>query len=136
MKESGYYPPGAEFDPNAPYNQSDLEEREFDVSVSQTLSKSTTVYTNDFISGYQYQEREWDGDGYCSVTYQEPDDTSNTDWVEAYRKDSKTPLELIVLLKNIVEGNVSIDSMNEWQKKSIIEDCSDWVEDELVICEN
>ena len=24
MKESGWYPPGAEFDPNAPYNQSDV----------------------------------------------------------------------------------------------------------------
>lgn len=26
MKESGYYPPGAEFDPRAPYNQADEEE--------------------------------------------------------------------------------------------------------------
>ena len=25
MKESGWYPPGAEHDPNAPYNQSEIE---------------------------------------------------------------------------------------------------------------
>ena len=28
MRESGYYPPGAEFDPNAPYNQVDPPEIE------------------------------------------------------------------------------------------------------------
>ena len=136
MKESGYYPPGAEFDPDAPYNQSDSEKKEFDVSISQTLSKNTVVYTNDFIHGYQYQEKEWDGDGYCLVTCQEPDDTSETDWVEVYKKENKTPLELIALLKDIMEGKISIDSMYKWQKESIIQDCSDWVEDELVICEN
>ena len=25
MRESGYYPPGAEFDPNAPYNEKGIE---------------------------------------------------------------------------------------------------------------
>ena len=40
MTESGYYPPGAEHDPNAPWNQEELPEREIEVTVSVTLSKS------------------------------------------------------------------------------------------------
>lgn len=135
MRESGYYPPGAD-GPDAPWNQSGPEEREFEVTVSQTLSKSTTVYTNDYIPGGIYQEAEWDGDEMCTVTCQDPDDTSETDWVEAYKSDSKTPLELIALLKDIIEGTVDINKLTTWEKKSIVEDCSDWVEDELVICEN
>lgn len=135
MRESGYYPPGAD-GPDAPWNQSGPEEREFEVTVSQTLSKNTTVYTNDYIPGDIYQEAEWDGDEMCTVTCQDPDDTSETDWVEAYKSDSKTPLELIALLKGIVEGTVDINKLTTREKKSIIEDCSDWVEDELVICED
>lgn len=46
--ESGYYPPGAEHDPNAPYNQVDLPEREIEVLVSVTLSKTVKVRVNDY----------------------------------------------------------------------------------------
>ena len=48
MIESGYYPPGSEFDPNAPYNQSEPEEIEVEVVISQTLSKSTKIITTDY----------------------------------------------------------------------------------------
>ena len=34
MIESGYYPPGAEFDPNAPYNEKELPEKEIELSLS------------------------------------------------------------------------------------------------------
>ena len=30
MRESGYYPPGAEFDPRAPYNQVDEEPKKYE----------------------------------------------------------------------------------------------------------
>lgn len=136
MRESGYYPPGAEFDPNAPWNEEEIPSKDFDVTISQSLSKNTVVTTNDYIKGGYFAEREWDSDGYCTITCVEPDDTSNTDWVEAYKSDSKTPLELIALLKDIIEGRVDINKLTTWEKESIIEDCSNWVEDELVICEN
>ena len=50
MIKSDYYPPGAEFDPNAPYNQSDPEPVEVDVCISQTLHKSTTISTTDYVA--------------------------------------------------------------------------------------
>ena len=43
MIESGYYPPGAEHDPNAPWNQVDPEPRKVEVTVSITLSKTVEV---------------------------------------------------------------------------------------------
>ena len=46
--ESGYYPPGAEFDPRAPYNQVDLPEKEIEVTISVTLSKTVKVTVDDY----------------------------------------------------------------------------------------
>ena len=48
MTESGYYPPGAEHDPNAPWNQVDNPEREIEVTVSVTLSKTVKVRVSDY----------------------------------------------------------------------------------------
>lgn len=42
----GDYPPGAEHDPNAPYNQKEQEPIDINVCVSCTLSKSTTIEGN------------------------------------------------------------------------------------------
>ena len=48
MKESGYYPAGAEFDPNAPYNQPmDVEHKRF---VSLSISYYTTVTGSPYMS--------------------------------------------------------------------------------------
>lgn len=44
---SGYYPPGADT-PDAPWNQEDLPEKEIDVLVSVTLSKTVKVKVNDY----------------------------------------------------------------------------------------
>ena len=48
MTESGYYPPGAEHDPNAPWNQVDNPEKEIEVTVSVTLSKTIKVKVSDY----------------------------------------------------------------------------------------
>lgn len=43
MTSNGNYPAGAQYDPNAPWNQSDIEEKEIEVTISITLSKTTKV---------------------------------------------------------------------------------------------
>ena len=48
MAESGYYPAGAEHDPNAPWNQEDIPEREVEVTVSVTLSKTLKIEVSDY----------------------------------------------------------------------------------------
>ena len=49
MIESGYYPMGAEFDKNAPYNQVEPEPLEIEVTVSVTLSKTMKIKVNDYL---------------------------------------------------------------------------------------
>lgn len=46
---NGNYPIGAQYDPNAPWNEPELKEKEIDVTISITLSKTTkiTVHTLD-----------------------------------------------------------------------------------------
>ena len=49
MKESGYYPAGAEFDPRAPWNEVELPPKEVEVTVSITISKTMKVPVEDYI---------------------------------------------------------------------------------------
>lgn len=48
MRESGYYPPGAEFDPNAPYNQHDPDPVPVIANVTVTLTNDVRVFTEDY----------------------------------------------------------------------------------------
>ena len=133
MRESGYYPPGAEFDPRAPWNEQEVPEKQFDVCISQTLSKSTRVTTNDYVP-----EVDQDEDGYHDYS-----DTSDTDWKEAYGKDHYTPLQLINLFRRHLsdELNSIINKPNQDLKRKkylerLISECSDWAEDETEVVED
>lgn len=53
MRESGYYPAGAEHDPNAPYNQSEPEKMFFDVDMMQTFHIQAKIASIDY-KGYMY----------------------------------------------------------------------------------
>lgn len=46
--ESGFYPPGAEFDPNAPWNETEPKEIGLDVAVTVSLRKRMTLTTNNY----------------------------------------------------------------------------------------
>ena len=58
--ESGYYPPGAEFDPNAPYNQSHLTPITIEVEAYVTYKKVLKVELDDYV----VEEGGVDEDGY------------------------------------------------------------------------
>ena len=91
MIESGYYPPGAEFDPNAPYNQTEPEETEFRVRVIETIERETVVSTADYIPSYD------DGYGYVIP------DTTDTDWDDAYSECYLSVPELIREMASEIE---------------------------------
>lgn len=122
MIESGYYPPGAEFDPRAPWNQYENPEEGFEVTVSQSLSKNTTVFTSDYSLEIDYDE---DG-GYRNI------DTTDTPWKDIYEEDNHTPLQLIGFLKRVLEG----EQITERLKKQLIEECDGWCVDDYEIVEN
>lgn len=109
---------------------------EFQITVSQTLSKNTTVNTNDYIPGEVYSEKEFDGESYYTETYQNSHDTSDTNWRKAYIQEHDTPLYLLGLFKDILECKMNIEDMNEQRRQYLIKECSGWVEDDYEVCED
>ena len=77
MIESGYYPIGAEFDPKAPYNEEIIPDKEVEVTISVTLSKTVKITVNDYTI---------DEEGYC--------DFSECDLHKAVKKQIKLPQQL------------------------------------------
>lgn len=134
MIESGYYPPGAEYDPNAPYNESVIPEKDFEVTCCQTLSRTVNVYTDNYIPGCCGCDYE---DG-VAIGWNDPDDTSNTNWAEEYHdNDHYTPLQLINLFKRALSDELNTilnehpDKKREKYLRHLIEECSDWCEDDI-----
>lgn len=136
MIESGYFPAGAEFDPQAPYNEPLVPNREFGVCISQSLSKNLKVKTNSYVSEKCVEP--WNG--IC----EEKIDTSDTNWAEEYHNDSHyTPLQLIGLFRrhlsdelNVILNTPSKDIKRKKYLEGLIEECSGWIDDETVIMEN
>ena len=95
MRESGYYAPGTEFREDAPWNETTIPERDFDILCSQTLSRSTSVTTDDYLP-------EWDEEaGYTHAN------TADTDWHRVYKENNcKTPIQLIAVLKEVLQRDL------------------------------
>lgn len=105
--ESGYYPPGAEHDPNAPYNQVDQPEKEIEVLVSVTLSKTVKVRVND----YKVVDCGKDDDGY----YFEDIDYSECDLQGAVESQVVLPHEAYPYIKtNTREGSGAYQDLVGW----------------------
>lgn len=135
MSEADYYPAGAYRDPSAPYNQVDVPEKEFDVTCSQTLSKTVSVLTTNYVSGGEWCEYD---DG-ITIGGHDPDDTSDTNWADEYHaNDYHTPLQLIELFKQYLENDLNRmgEVKNERWIKHLIEECSNWTEDETEYVED
>ncbi len=76
------YPPGAEFDPRAPWNQSGPPEKEIEVTVSITLSKTVKVKVDDYTC-----EEEYDDEGHKGLYY----DYSDCDLKQAVKNQIPLP---------------------------------------------
>ena len=135
------YPPGAANDPNAPYNQVDTPEKEFEVTCCQVLSRTVTVVTNDYIPGASGCDYEPDDEGgYCASPWHDDPDTSDTNWAEEYHdNDHYTPIQLIELYKETLKEQLkSWEGMDETSAgkaqirriEHLIEECDGWTEDE------
>ena len=148
---SGYYPAGLTDDtPGCPWSEPDVPEREFEITCSQSLSRTAPVWTNNYIPGACGVDYEPDDEGgYCACGWHDDDDTSDTDWSKEYEENGyHTPLQLIQLLKGYVareaeqyleehkndhlDGKV-LPAEKHWQYKSLlnlIEECDCWTDDE------
>ena len=142
---SGYYPGGlTDFTPGCPWSEPEIPEKEFDVTCSQSLSRTASVWTSNYVPGASGVDYEPDGEGgYCASGWQDDDDTSDTCWSDEYKSNGyKTPLELIDLLKEYLEKDLrdiqrdmlpndrSSKATKARMLKGLIEECECWTEDE------
>ena len=146
MYDNYNYPAGADT-PDAPWNQSDPDDMDFDVTCSQTLSKTVTVTTNNYIPGAEGVDYESDDEGGCYASpWHDNPDTSNTNWAEEYHdNDHYSPIQLIELYKETLkeqlkswEGMDEIPSTKAQVRRieHLIEECEGWTEDETEYVEN
>lgn len=129
MYDNYNFPCGSDT-PNAPWNQPDVPEKEFDVLISQTLSKDTTVSTSDYVPIKTIEPE--------NGVYENYADTENTDWKQAYKDSAYTPLEIIAVTKKIAEElvkNTSKRFAGIWLP-DLIKNCEGWIEDDLEVMEN
>lgn len=85
MKESGYYPQGAEFNSSAPFNEKSKSLVNLEVTISVTLSKTVTIQVEDYI-----EEVEKDEEGFTYVNI----DTSECNLKEAVLNQVNLPQEV------------------------------------------
>ena len=125
------YPPGAAHDPNAPWNQSDPKEKEFDLHCYQTIDKVMPIFSTDYI---EEVDEEYDDEGhkFRTCVYS----TNDIDWAEEFKNNGyHTPLELLGLFKqylNDIQNNTKNANYNPWEIKHLIAECEDWQESETI----
>lgn len=139
MYDNYHYAPGSDT-PDAPWNQVENPEEEFNVTIVETLSKDVTVHT----SNYQF-EKDYDDDSNSMRDYV---DTSDIPWQEEYGKQGCTAIETLIAVKTYLE-EVRLEQLkdlascrmltNEEQKelrvvKDLIEQCSGWKQEEIEFC--
>lgn len=119
------YPPGVSDNTlDAPWNDPVVPEREFEITISQTLSKTVTVTTDNYIPEVDLET----GHVYTN--------TSETDWYEVYEEQHLNIQELLVILKEYATRdlkNTIPDSGKGRELKDIIEACENWIVDDYCI---
>ena len=118
MRESGYYPPGAEFDPNAPYNEHVIPEQDFEVDVEYVLQKKAVKVTTDDYSPEFDEET-----GHVDAN------TEDTDWENAYENSHYTISELLSELESYIKQDLERykgSATKERQLKEMLKDCQGW----------
>lgn len=127
IKRMDNYPPGAANDPNAPYNEVEVPEREFDVTISMSLSRTVQCYTNKYIPEVDEEN------GHLYV------DTSDTPWNEVYGDNHKTIPELLEELKkyiqkdldNLADDETKMDkAFHRRRLEFLLTECDEWTVDE------
>jgi len=126
MNESAYYPAGAYSDPNAPYNETVVPEREFDVTVTVTLTKSETITTVDYSPEFDEET----GGTYAN--------TQDTDWQHEYEENCYTIPNLLNELKNYITADLEKykgSPRTERRLNKMLAACDGWSVEETDITE-
>ena len=127
MRESGYYPPGAEFDPQAPWNEPVIPEQDFEVDVEYVLQKTAVKVTTDDYSPEFDEET-----GHVDAN------TEDTDWENVYENSHYTIPELLSELELYIKQDLERykgSATKERKLKGMLEDCQGWEMYDKSYCE-
>lgn len=112
------YPPGAAHDPNAPYNEPLIPERDFDVEVTITMSKVVTITTDNYVPECD------DEDGHTYAN------TENTEWDKEFENSGHfTIADLLEELKGYVVEDMKTCAPNTGKGahlQRLLLACEDW----------
>lgn len=115
----------------APWNQPEIPEKDFDVTVFQTLRKDTTVTTDDYVPEKTAEPE--------NGTHEVFNNTEDTNWEYAYENDEHyTPLQLIQLFKRYLESELHhTKDVSRFPSflSQLIEECEGWTEEEFEVQE-
>jgi hypothetical protein len=123
------YPPGAANDPRAPYNERPNMETE--VTVKTTLIKETVVETSE---GHYVRESEIEPDGTRStVGFYETDEDLKETFLDAHRSAIQIIRDCEKIAKALLaDGKRFFAGI---YLPTLIDDCDDWEEEEIIISE-
>lgn len=119
LSANSNYPPmsQSEWD-NAPWNETELPDKDFKIDVEFFLrKKNVEVSTDDYIPEYDEE------DGYVYVN------TSETNWNEVYNSNHYTIIELLAELENYIKQDIERykgSKTKERQLNEMLSDCKDW----------
>ena len=114
---SGYYPPGAEYDPDAPYNQEEPPEVLVELTATETLTKTISAYTNKVWRVYDeegYGSYEKDGFDPRDAWDEETDSLETTlskalEEITALRKEAESHIKRLKVLEEALAGWESLE---------------------------
>lgn len=139
MGESGYYPEGAEYDRNAPWNEeSDNEAIDVNITVSYSLSKNTSIPVHHYTSDEWVDYEDETGHTISGCTYKFDD----TNFESEYHNSKELGIpELLEILRNLakekaLEASMIYDkpSIEKWG--NIRKSCEDWIVDDFTVVED
>ena len=109
----------------APFNQTEPPDKEFELTCSQSLSKSFKVTTNMYNPVIEDEPH--------NRIYEEYSDTSDTNWADVFHSNGHfTPIQLIKMLKGYITRDLTYgDSRySEDFLNNLLEECDKWTIDE------
>ena len=119
MSERDYYPAGAYDDPNAPWNEHENPEREFDLEVCESVTRKATITT----TGYGLYFDDEAGHDYV--------ETDNIEWEDEYNEQYWSIPELLDQMRALIE-KWKPESMSRGEKnlyQRIIDESNGWETD-------
>lgn len=118
MLESGYYPAGAEFDPNAPWNECDPEEITRECDIWNSVRKTMPIATTDYVPVNPLDD--------------DPD-LSEVDWSDEFATRHYDIPELLEELSNLVRKYAPQGMTVSEQRhiRRVLSEAEGWETDEL-----